>query len=187
VQPYTEHLMKGGVTIDYHPQPDGEHNTKWWPEMKEPFEKFVASHPREPHPDHLSWETGDAAHNRSHWLVIDQLGATPDDAKDLPDVNIRQVGGRSEKLFGATTIAGRVDLVRNGNVVQASTRRVASFTLLLSPTKFDFDQPIKVVVNGREVFNARVQRSVKTLMTWAARDNDRTMLYGAELTVRLPR
>jgi len=71
--------------------------------------------------------------------------------------------------------------------VQALTRRVASFTLLLSPVNFDFDQPIKVVVNGREVFNARVQRSVKTLMTWAARDNDRTMLYGAELTIKLAR
>jgi hypothetical protein len=37
------------------------------------------------------------------------------------------------------------------------------------------------------VFNGRVERNLKTLMHWAARDNDRTMLYGAELKIKLPR
>jgi hypothetical protein len=32
-----------------------------------------------------------------------------------------------------------------------------------------------------------VSPSVKTLLTWAARDNDRAMLYGAELHIRLAR
>ena len=44
---------------------------------------------------------------------------------------------------------------------------------------------IKVVANGREVFNARVERSLPTLLKWAARDNDRTMLYAAELHIDL--
>ncbi|HEY7285914.1 MAG TPA: hypothetical protein VH497_10750 [Vicinamibacterales bacterium] len=38
-------------------------------------------------------------------------------------------------------------------------------------------------MNGRTVVNARVERSVATLLKWAARDNDRTMLFGAELHV----
>ena len=33
----------------------------------------------------------------------------------------------------------------------------------------------------------RVERNVKTLMKWAARDNDRTMLYSAELKIKLGR
>jgi hypothetical protein len=65
------------------------------------------------------------------------------------------------------------------------TRGVAGFTLLLSPDKFDFDQPIKVVANGKTVFDGRVEKSLKTLMKWAARDNDRTMLYAAELKIKL--
>ena len=44
---------------------------------------------------------------------------------------------------------------------------------------------MKVIANGREVFNARVQPSVETLMKWAARDNDRTMLYAAEIKIQL--
>jgi hypothetical protein len=36
------------------------------------------------------------------------------------------------------------------------------------------------------VFDGRVERSVQTLVKWAARDNDRTMLFGAELRVAVP-
>ncbi len=88
-------------------------------------------------------------------------------------------------LFARPKSVGRVDLVRTGNTVQATTQGVTAFTLLLSPDVFDLNQPIQVVANGREVFNARVERSVPTLLKWAARDNDRTMLYAAELHIKL--
>ena len=74
VEPYVLHLKKAGVAIDYHPQPHGEHNTAWWPDVKDSYETFVANHPRKPSPDRLTWETSDLAHNRAHWLVIDKLG-----------------------------------------------------------------------------------------------------------------
>ena len=64
---------------------------------------------------------------------------------------------------------------------------MTAFTLLLSPDRFDFNQPVKVIANGREVFNQRVERDVKTLLKWAERDNDRTMLYAAEINIKLPR
>jgi hypothetical protein len=43
-----------------------------------------------------------------------------------------------------------------------------------------------VTVNGRQVHNASVKKDVATLMRWAARDNDRTALYGAELKISVP-
>jgi len=71
--------------------------------------------------------------------------------------------------------------------VRAVTRGVAAFTLLLSPDQFDFSKPITVIANGRTVFNGRVQKDLRALMKWAAADNDRTMLFGAELHVDLAR
>ena len=50
---------------------------------------------------------------------------------------------------------------------------------------FDFSKPVTVVADGKTVFEGRVQKSLATLMKWAARDNDRTMLFGAELKVTL--
>jgi hypothetical protein len=90
-------------------------------------------------------------------------------------------------LFERREPSGRVDLVRIGNAVEATTRGVAAFTLLISPDAFDLTQPIKVTSNGRVVFDAKVQPSAATLMKWAARDNDRTMLYAAEIPIRLGR
>jgi hypothetical protein len=190
VEPYTRHLIRGGIEIEYHPQPEGEHNTRWWPEVKDSFETFVAQHPRAPYPDHLSWQAADAAHGRAHWLVIDQFGAAPGEAASLPDVNLVELSEvdlleeTGRRLF-ATSGGGRVDLVRTGNTVEATTRGVTAFTLLLSPDQFDFSQPVRVVANGRQVFQGRVERSPATLLKWAARDNDRTMLFAAELKINL--
>jgi len=192
VEPFTKHLISSGVEIDYHPQPEGEHNTKWWPEVKDSFEKFAADHPRNPHPEKLTWEAGDKIHNRAHWLVIDEFGAAAGEAKALPDANLHLTGvvvaGRADaSMFPRFKAAGRVDLVRRGNTVGATTSGVTAFTLLLSPDVFDFEQPVKVIANGTQVFNARVERSVKTLLKWAAADNDRTILYGAEVQIKLTR
>ncbi len=185
VEPYTKHLITHGVQIEYHPQPDGEHNTAWWPEMKDPFEKFVAAHPRDPYPDKLTWEAADAEHNRAHWLVIDSFGTAPGEARDLSDINIFSDSLGTDPLFARPKVPGRVDVVRSGNSVQATTKGVTAFTLLLSPDEFDFSEPVIVTANGREVFQARVQPSLNTLMKWAAQDNDRTMLYAAEVRIKL--
>jgi predicted peptidase len=73
IEPFVKHLMDG-VQIDYRPQPEAGHNTAWWPQLKDIFEKFVSDHPRDPHPQKLTWEAATPEHNRAHWLVIDELG-----------------------------------------------------------------------------------------------------------------
>jgi membrane-associated protease RseP (regulator of RpoE activity) len=276
VDPYIEHMQRGGIDITYRPQPDAAHDTSWWPVVKDSFEAFVAAHPRTPLPDSLTWESG--APNlpaRAHWLVIDRLAAagTSDSARTsdtLADVNrmqtrpslefgIRASGTRINRVVkgsnaaqiglkpgdvvltlnnqplapgtevaealrsypegrpllftvsrGGQTVratgryqptvlegeadtmlppgapSGRVDLARTGNRIDATTRGVAEFTLLISPDQFDFTRPLTVVVNGRTVFEGIVQKSVKTLLEWAARDDDRTMLFAAEVQITVP-
>ena len=44
-----------------------------------------------------------------------------------------------------------------------------------------------ITANGKTVFDGKVQPSTATLLKWAARDNDRTMLYAAEINIKLPR
>lgn len=94
--------------------------------------------------------------------------------------------GTPRTIFPRRTPSGRVDVVRRGNRFEARTRGVAAFTLLLSPDVVDFAAPVVVTVNGRTVHDGPVARDVATLLTWAALDNDRTMLYGAALPVRVP-
>jgi hypothetical protein len=276
VDPYVEHLKSGGVELVYRPQPAAAHDTSWWPEIKDSFERFVADHPRVPLPDVLTWESGPPnIPSRAHWMVIERLGAGRDRASDdddqpLSDVNrmstrpaldfgirgsgtrinrvvkgsnAEQIGlrsgdvvltinnqpaspgadvaellrsypsgrpllltvtrggesmrltgryaptalpGESDAMFPRQHESGRVDLTRTGNRIEARTRGVAAFTLLLSPDQFDLNRAVTVVVNGRTRFDGPVQKDIRTLLKWAARDNDRTMLFAAELPIDIP-
>ena len=187
VAPLMAMFTRGGVAVDFQVYPDAGHDVSWWPEERSKFEAFLAAHRRVAHPDRISWETERTDRsNRFRWLVIDRLGQRASD-RPLPDVNRFDAGnGREMPLFARSRPSGRVDVVRKGNRFEADTRGVTSFTLLLSPDVVDFSRPVRVVVNGRTVHDAPVERSARTLLAWAARDTDRTMLYGAELKVTVP-
>jgi hypothetical protein len=79
-----------------------------------------------------------------------------------------------------------VDLVRRDNSIEATSNGVRTFQLLLSPDALDFSRPVTVNVNGRAAFNGMVAKDPAVLLKWAARDNDRTRLYAAELTIEVP-
>src|SRR5205807_5362419 len=93
--------------------------------------------------------------------------------------------GESDAMFPRQRESGRVDLTRTGNRIDARSRGVAAFTLLLSPDQFDLNRAVTVVVNGRTVFDGIVGKDIRALLKWAARDNDRTMLFAAELHVTI--
>ncbi len=177
VEPHITWLKKMGVNVTWRPQAGAEHNTAWWPTERAPFEQFVREHPRTPHPAALSWETERVDRfNRNRWLVINELRR-----EAVRDTPLTDLG-----FFGHAKLSGRVDVRRNGNTFDAVARNVGSFTLLLSPDAIDFTKPVVVTVNGKQVHSGMVRKDHTTLMRWAARDNDRTTLYGAELTVKVP-
>jgi hypothetical protein len=166
-----------GVNLMFRPQAGAVHNTAWWPTERAPFETFVHDHPRAAHPDALSWETERVDRfNRNRWLIINELRADASRATELTDLG----------FFRHTKRSGRVDIRRKGNTFDAIVRDVAAFTLLLSPDAIDFTRPVVVTVNGKQVFSGAVKQDGVTLMRWAARDNDRTALYAAELKITVP-
>ena len=93
---------------------------------------------------------------------------------------------RGRPAFPRTRAPGRVELDQRRNAVTAYTRGVRRFTLLISPEQFDFTQPITVAVNGVTAFDGLVEPDVEALLRWAAIDQDRTALYGAELDIVVP-
>jgi predicted esterase len=177
MMPMMETLERAGVDLVYLALPLAGHDLQWWSAERERFEFFVSQHARQPHPARLSWETERTErYNRVDWLVINELGTTSSD-QPLPDVNpIR---------FPRTRPSGRVDVSREANSFEARTRGVKKFTLLLSPDVVDFAKPVKVVVNGRPAFEGAIAKDRGVLRKWAERDDDRTMLYGAELVVEV--
>jgi predicted esterase len=171
VRPYVEAFREHGATVVFRPQPGG-HNTRWWNGESPRIEAFMDEHARDPLPERISWETEDPHRfGRFSWLVIDEL--------DL-DGNERAGG-----LFPHAKTSGRIVVDRRGNAIEVAADGVKRYTLLLAPDEIDFDEPLRVNTNGVVSYEGNVERSVETLLKWAARDNDRTMLFGAELTIEL--
>jgi hypothetical protein len=96
------------------------------------------------------------------------------------------VPGLERPLFDRDKPSGRVDATRRGNTFEVRTRGVQSFALLLSPDVIDFAKPVRVTVNSRVVHDVVVKPDIRVLVKWAARDVDRTMVYGAELHISVP-
>ena len=102
-------------------------------------------------------------------------------AWNYPTTFITQARG----AFQHGQMSGRVDLSRDGNTVTALTEGVRRYTLLLSPDQFDFSKPITVVTNGVVSHDGMVTPDVETLVGWASVDQDRTLLFGAELEIEV--
>src|SRR5204863_7684458 len=124
---------------------------------------------------------------RVRWLVIDKLATRKSDVA-LEDVNSVMFDGSKWEIFPRRRAvpSGRVDIERHGNAFEARTRGVSEFALLLTPEAIDFAKPGQGSVNGNQAFNGVVKKDLPTLLKWAARDNDRTALYGAELHIIVP-
>ncbi len=188
VTPIVDAMHAAGISPVYHIMRNDKHDTHWWPDERAFYEMFVHSHLRAAHPERLSWETDRTDRfNRVRWLVIDKLGVHKSDSA-LEDVNVARYEGDKIPLFPRLRqkTSGRVDILRHGNAFDAKTRGVGEFTLLLSPDVIDFAKPVQVTVNGAPAFSGVVKKDLSTLLKWAARDNDRTALYGAELHVLVP-
>ena len=187
VAPLVEMMTRGGVPIDFQVYPDAGHDVSWWPEERPRFAAFLSAHVRKAHPERVSWETERTdRYNRFRWLVIERLGARPSDVP-LADVNtVGRSGGRTVSLYDRDRPSGRADARRQGNAFEIETRGVQQLTLLLSPDALDLTRAVRVTVNGRIVHDRIVTQDAATLLEWAARDRDRTMLYTAALRVAVP-
>jgi predicted esterase len=174
ILPFLGALENVGADFEFTPKPGG-HSTSWWPEEEANIERFVAAHSRTPHPERVFWATEKTdRYNRAHWLVIDELGplAGDDERRYLASVI-------------ANTDAGIADARREGNTVTLLTYGVRRLRLLVSPDAFDLSRPLHVVANGETVFEDTVTADVATLERWAAIDEDREMLYAAEIPIVL--
>jgi len=175
VRPIMDAFRGAGVDVTFTAE-QGGHDTRWWPEEEQNIEQFVAAHVREPQPERVAWATESTTrYNRAHWVVIDELGSLPGD---------RDRSAPQSLVPRAPT--GAVEAVRSGNTVTVDAYYVRRFTLLVSPDAFDLDSPIRVVANGNVVFDGMVEPDVATLTKWASVDQDRTMLYAAEVAIDLP-
>ena len=158
VKPFIDILVQAEVEHIWRVIPDGGHNTEWLPDERVAIESYKQENPRDALPEKVLWVADRVAKfNRNSWVRIDELSQTP----------------------------GLIEVTREDNVIAVTARGVSRFTLLLNPEEVDFSQPISVIVNGKTILSEQVNQSADTLLFWASKDKDRTMLFTAELNLEV--
>ena len=85
VSPFIELFKSANVPLDFHGLAEAEHNMRWWPDLSPMIDSFIASTPRQPLPDRLSWESESVDRfSRAHWLIISELGSVEGESELEP-------------------------------------------------------------------------------------------------------
>lgn len=97
---------------------------------------WMAKHTRQPWPRKIVWVQDDVTHTRFYWLAV------PKEAAKERQQMTAEVDGQTIRL--------------TGDVPPQTTVR-------LSDELLDLDQPVQVLVNGREAFKGRAERSAEVI------------------------
>ena len=188
IRRYMALFQEHGADLDWYANEGQEHSLSLTAEQERAFGRFLWGTPRDPLPERLTWATERTdRYNRRGWLVIDEL-VEPERGHEVDTSNVLPRWGTRIQLRGPDMEPrpwGRVELEREGNTVRAATRRVARFTLLVSPDELDLSRPIEVVVDGKMLFRGVVEPSLEVLVRWALVDDDRRLLFAAEIPIVL--
>lgn len=184
VLPWVNQIMRLNKDVSFFMLDTFGHTLRWMPLLKDTLDHFIAAHPRNPFPDRLIWQTEDLRYNRNHWVIIQSIGETRHFNKDLQDENLVLINGTTQFAFKRDSAWALIEVKRDGNNIYVKTNGVKSYKLLLSPEQFDFLKPVSVYTNDLLSYRGMPEESVATLLKWNAVDQDRTMLFAAEIPIK---
>ncbi|MSR74035.1 MAG: hypothetical protein EXS14_00975 [Planctomycetes bacterium] len=128
---------------------------------------FFVAHERKPFPETLAYVTDDLSrYRRAAWLVIDR--------------------GDADKETGLSVVV-EAQIDRAANAVRIKSQNLQACRLYLNDRLLDLDKPVKVFVNGKEVLEAKVERSLDYMLGFSE-DNptDPSAVVVGELRVTVP-
>lgn len=120
---------------------------------------WMSEFTRNPYPDKVVWYQSGVTHDRFYWLAVDE----------------------NNRKGGTHVVA-----VRDGqNVVIEKADGVDSIRVRFNDQMIDFEQPVVVTFQGKEVFRGDVQRSMEVLAKTMVDRGDPESIYSAEIDVDL--
>ena len=166
---FIELVPERGHSIDY------EKTTPW-----------LKQYTRNAHPTYFYWEDYDmyGRHRTSFYnLKVNETSRNNDEERSCYEMNIN---GNTVELkvqnvkYSTTHSMYNIPMLFAKEYTPATKGRV---TIYLSEKLFDLSMPVKVVVNGKEVFNDKVKPTIKTMVESCAEFYDPERVFPASITV----
>jgi hypothetical protein len=122
---------------------------------------WMAAIKRNPVPDRVVWRQGSTTHDRLYWLALPKNVAA---------------------LAGAEVTADR-----DGQTITIkSADKIERLLIRLDDRMVDLDRPVRIVYQGRALFEGCVPRTIAALMHTLDHRGDPQLMFDAEVEVKLP-
>lgn len=103
---------------------------------------------RNTYPEKIVWKQDDVTHDRFYWIGVPE---------------------------GTAQARALVTAVRDGNEIRIESEEVSEFVLWLGDAFVDLEQPVKVSINGTEVYNNVPERTIAAVQASRAQRPDPTL------------
>jgi hypothetical protein len=117
---------------------------------------WMAQFVRNPYPKKIVWRQDDTPHERFYWLSVDIADAQKEN----------------------TAIVERA-----GNTFTVVKNDYRALTIGLNDDMIDFNEPVKIVVNGRVIFNRKLTRKITNIYQSLEKSKDPAVVFSAYLTI----
>lgn len=151
-----------------------------------PTTPWLAKYKRNPHPKYFYWENyemygryRDCFYN----LRVNETSSTNANERSCYEMSIDNnvVTLNIEKVKYTTTYSlGGIEMYFSKQYTNAKKGNV---TLFLNEELFDLSQPVKIILNGEEIFNSTVSTNIKTLIESCALFYDPERLFPAAIDI----
>lgn len=177
IESFLSEMEKVNNPFQYYSALGYKHEISWLPIYKDTIAKFDRENCRDPYPSKLVWQANNTDYGRNHWVVIDKLKNNEQvDNKKYPIIEVDN--------YVDNKVSRVIDVLCEDNIINVKSVNVKQFTLLLSPDQFNFEEEIQIITNNELSYKGKVTKDLNTLLIWYSKDLDRTMLFGAELTIK---
>ena len=138
------------------------HKSHWMDREDAKVLPWMAAFKRNPVPEKVVWrQAHNVLHDRFYWLAVPKT--------DQPHVKALVVAERK----------GQIIEIKTADLIDALSIR-------LDDRMLDLDKPVRVVYQGKTLFEGTAQRTVATLVETLEHRGDPDLMFDAELTVKLP-
>lgn len=143
---------------------------------------------RNPFPNKLQWETDKPQNGRIYWLEINQLDTTK--AKEAWHVSPEPMsafldGEKSKANNFYPNKSGAVVAEIDKNVVKIKASCVKELTFYVVPQLINLNKPLKIYVNDKLLFNAKVKADKNVLREEFIKTKDRNFLVLNKINLKL--
>jgi predicted esterase len=117
---------------------------------------WMAQYVRNPYPVKVVWRQDDTPHDTFYWLSVPI----------------------EEAQKGNTVI-----VERSKNTFVISKNDYRTFTIGVNDAMIDFNKPVKIIVNGKVIFNKKLTRKIQNIFDSLEKRKDPSLVFSAYLTV----